>query len=940
MGMYHNAALEYYGPQGSQNAGLGAIIAQGGGGARSLVPAQAAYRPPQKDAIAEANQMAGLVTNGAKAWDARPNFMRSASDVAARNQTEMAQKAVELQKIQWAKDHGYDLDGSSNSTPPTNPDPSAPPTNSAPSTSASPHAELDVDQEAFVPDEFARRGGLINHRNHYRGDGFVPYGGGLGGGFLSGILQDQAQEPTRQLMDSKTKPTAPKPQSSPVGEAMQIASFGKMGKGAYDWAGKQLAGEASPTGVAGATGDAAAGLGGAEAGGGALAGDVGGGTGAILGDVGADVAGGAAADAAAGLGADVAVDAAAPEMMAGLAGSEGVADFLPFLFLKNGGAAQNRRHFETDANVPVVNGDDTDQTTIVGKGNKLPKVPVPDNRPGPEDALVSSAPTRSPKGGVAPSSSFSMPDFSGLVPEGAKDTLTSENFWVPALAGIGSMLASPNKTLLGAVGSGLVGGTTAYTNFSQQNANQLSKRIEMAKNVFSGPYEKNGVRYWRMAGRAEPISEAEYPDLWNKFVNGEDTDTQPKSVAKSTTDLAKTVSPAKVTPPTSPTGTQSAPSPAATAPATAAPATAPGTTERATPPAPATPAPATTQAPAAGQLEPVLAKDPNELKDQILSDNARWKDKPLFRNAPMLLQKAQEETDNANRLTTRAAEVGAGDTVNAKADENALLAEAKRSSENAKMYHEASQKLVDDAAAPTISRLNANDAENVKYFNDQATTDQARQQSRMQVNAIRDILENFEPGTFAEQKAHFAGVLRSLGVPPEKIQSATVNAPAFQEFTKDMMRGVFSDVAKIGGQLRVAELAGLEKASANPSLQPEANQKILSQALGVLNAEDQRFRDEQDARKKFGWNFDRSDFQNKWHEQNKDIGKFVSEAGKNIAVRGATPADWSKLQPGQAYIVEPTNDPNKRGVKVPTKLRYLGADPQTGNHRWAPISGG
>jgi hypothetical protein len=519
-----------------------------------------------------------------------------------------------------------------------------------------------------------------------------------------------------------------------------------------------------------------------------------------------------------------------------------------------------------------------------------------------------------------------MPDVGGLIPEGAKDTLSSENFWVPAIAGLGAMLASPNKTLAGAIGSGLVGGTTAYTGLQAQTAGQLAKRVEMAKNIFSGPYEKDGVRYWRMAGRSTPVSEAEYPDLYKKWITGEDSESTAAApaVAKSTTDLAKTVAPIPVPPP-------AAPKPPATGanapPATQAPAQVAGQG----------PVAATTPPPPTSKVEPVVARDPNELKDQILSDAERWKGKPLFRHAPDLMKKAQDETDRANSMQAAATAAASSDTVDAKARESAYLGEAKRASDNAKHYQETAQKLVDDAAAPTIARLNANDAENVKYFNDQAATDQARQQSRMQVNAIRDILENFEPGTFAEQKAHFAGVLRSLGFAPDKIESATVNAPAFQEFTKDMMRGVFSDVAKIGGQLRVAELTGLEKASANPSLQPEANQKILSQALGVLNADDQRFKDEQEARKKLGWNFDRSSFQNQWHEKNKDIGKFVSEAGKDIAVRGATPSDWNKLQTGQTYVVEP--DP-AHGMTTPTKLRYLGKDPQTGKHKWQKIVGG
>jgi hypothetical protein len=575
---YRNAALDYYGPQGTQNAGLGAIIAQGGGQRYSLTPAQAAPRPPQKDAIAEANQMAGLATNSAKFYD-------------------------------WAKDKSK-TSGYNNDFIPGGDNKDA-------------VIDLNTDPNVESIEELAR-GGLAAHRHHYRGDGFVPYGGGLGGGFLSGILQDQAQEPQRQLMDSKTKPTAPKPQSSPVGEAMQIANFGKMGKGPFEWAGKQLAGEASPTGLAGATGDAAAGLGGAEAGGGALAGDIGGGTGAILGDVGADVAGGAAADAAAGLGADVAVDAAAPEMMAGLAGGEGVADFLPFLFLKNGGAAHGRRHFDGEDGSYV----EPDQTTIVSKGNKLPKVPVPDNRPGPEDALVSSAPTRAPKGGVAPSSSFSMPDFSGLVPEGAKETLTSENFWVPALAGVGAMLASPNKTLLGAVGSGLVGGTTAYTNLEKQQNEMMAKRVEMMKNVFSGPFfsEDGKTQYWRMAGNPNRLTREQYNAAASKFLNipgangapsqaveapppPTGTATKPKNEA---VEIARgtTVEPAPKPREAAPSVAAGAPAPApaaatGTPPAAAAPAPAPA----ATTPAPAAVVPAAAAAtPAAAALNPAITK--------------------------------------------------------------------------------------------------------------------------------------------------------------------------------------------------------------------------------------------------------------------------------------------------------------------------------------------
>jgi hypothetical protein len=51
-----------------------------------------------------------------------------------------------------------------------------------------------------------------------------------------------------------------------------------------------------------------------------------------------------------------------------------------------------------------------------------------------------------------------------------KSALASENLWVPVLAGVGSMLASKSPYLGGAIGEGLVGGTSAYTGLQKQQA--------------------------------------------------------------------------------------------------------------------------------------------------------------------------------------------------------------------------------------------------------------------------------------------------------------------------------------------------------------------------------------------------------------------------------------------------------------------------------------
>ena len=59
----------------------------------------------------------------------------------------------------------------------------------------------------------------------------------------------------------------------------------------------------------------------------------------------------------------------------------------------------------------------------------------------------------------------------GVSPKTA-EALTSENLIVPAIAGIGSMLASMRPTLGGAIGEGLIGGTSAYTALRKQETEE------------------------------------------------------------------------------------------------------------------------------------------------------------------------------------------------------------------------------------------------------------------------------------------------------------------------------------------------------------------------------------------------------------------------------------------------------------------------------------
>ena len=92
------------------------------------------------------------------------------------------------------------------------------------------------------------------------------------------------------------------------------------------------------------------------------------------------------------------------------------------------------------------------------------------------------------------------------------EALMSENLWIPALAGIGSMLASKSPYLAGAVGEGLQGGTAAYTGLQklQQDMGESRARTETAvAGIAGGSLQvvdgRLMVRYLRPDGRYDFI---------------------------------------------------------------------------------------------------------------------------------------------------------------------------------------------------------------------------------------------------------------------------------------------------------------------------------------------------------------------------------------------------------------------------------------------------
>jgi len=228
----------------------------------------------------------------------------------------------------------------------------------------------------------------------------------------------------------------------------------------------------------------------------------------------------------------------------------------------------------------------------------------------------------------------------------------------------------------------------------------------------------------------------------------------------------------------------------------------------------------------------------------------------------------------------------------------------------------------------------ANVETNRTYFDKAYEQFKQRQDTRSQVDAIANIVTSFKSGAFAEEKGKFVAALRSAGIYVPS--TATANPEAFQTFMKDTMRTVMSQVKEMGaGQPRVYEMQAFERASANPTLEPQANKKILSQAYGIMNLADDQYKAAVEYRDTHGLrNFDQATFTKDWFSNSeRSPTEYIKKAEKDLAVRGATPTDINDLQVGHKYILEPEQFPM---FKKPTKVEFRGIG-ENGKPKFVPV---
>ena len=651
---YVNPALQYYGPQGGKS-GLGA----GGPYGAQLTPAQVQamkaaelMRPQQqRSGIETANQMASMALKGNEAWKARPDFLRSAADIAARDRQVQAAAARDTRDIAWADQYAKD------------------------------NAGLAPLQGPGTEDVMGRplqaRGGLIG----YAGGG-MPYGSieeenPLGDALTSGQQQHQMMQPGKM-----GQPTPPPTGAQQVGQAAGLGLKAKglfdSGKKAYDFAAKKLAGDT--TGAAGqtvnvgsatatplaeaTTGAAGAAVPGVESGIAAAAPATEG-----LATVAAPAAEGligaaapAAAEAGAGLaGAAGTAAAEGPGLIGALASGagavgEGLSALGPLLlaFLHTGGRiGEHRQHHAGGERVA-----DTGEA------------------PQGDDFLSKLASTFKDAGDTAV----------GLGKKVAENIPTSDTFWVPAIAGLGSMLASPNKTLAGAIGSGLVGGATTYEGMQKQNALEAKQRLDTAKEMFKGPFaEGDQIYYTDLTGRR--LTPQEYGPALRAYIEGKPQTAAAAPVAPPPPPGGNAVRTAKDIATTPPPAVERAASPKPLVPSTVTQKPTPGETAQAA----ANPTPPVVE----GEGEPQL-KDKAAIKDELLADPNRWSSTPAGRN-PVVLRKIAERAEAATaKIDKTIATLASVDPKSSQVQ--SLIAQRAQHEANRKEYTDRSDKILDEAA--------------------------------------------------------------------------------------------------------------------------------------------------------------------------------------------------------------------------------------------------
>lgn len=502
--------------------------------------------------------------------------------------------------------------------------------------------------------------------------------------------------------------------------------------------------------------------------------------------------------------------------------------------------------------------------------------------------------------GAAPAGA-AAPQTAGLAPKDPPDLMDrvggwfdrNERYIVPALSFLGNMLASPSRTLAGSIGSGMVGAAQALP--QQQQIGQGQQRIDIAqrgqwmsqwaqlKQIISGQIASSP------SGKADPALVAQMNRL------GALIGMTPADAAGGAGNLPAGGPTPGLVPSAGPSGGGLVPASGGAALPSPAPVASQPLPAPAGPPTPTPVAPGQPADVPPSMRVPTVDFTP-EFEAQLV---------PTMRPSE-LRRRAGEIPDPAMAADMRR-----------RADEvqSQIVKEKGGQGPNG---------FVPLPSAGAYQQSQERIGDNVAWATAQTPIAQQRQIMRNNIEHIAKAVESLEPGAAADLKSQVQAIAGALGIKPP--DTATMNADEYQTFIKNA-RNVVAGSAT-GDQKTDVARQMLAEGFANPNLQPKAVRQILAQSLANLDYSDKFFNDVTGNMKKAP-HIDRALRLQELEKEGNSPERYQVEHEKNIAVRGATPDKAKELEPGQAYIVEPSQAKawDLPGITKPTKLRFKGVEP-------------
>lgn len=153
-------------------------------------------------------------------------------------------------------------------------------------------------------------------------------------------------------------------------------------------------------------------------------------------------------------------------------------------------------------------------------------------------------------------------------------------------------------------------------------------------------------------------------------------------------------------------------------------------------------------------------------------------------------------------------------------------------------------------------------------------------QQNQRLEAMKSIMQHWQPGGIAENIAGIRNVMRSFNLPV-----ADPSAP--YEFMKNATGEVFDALKDQKGAVRNLEITGLSRSNPSPNIPSEANAAMIAQLQGVIKQRQAFYNDYAQWRKGEGkaGNVSPELFAQQW-QKGHDIGTYVKAAKHDIAYQG------------------------------------------------------